>query len=252
MKKNILCIVLLICLFHLGILCVAETSFDNIDALTVDELLALRERIDLALTEKGHNVYTDISHGDKGDHVVKLQGTLRDLGYYTGKINGKYDTATEKAVKAFQKNYGLEINGTATQDFQTFIYSLKEEDIIKPSATPTATPKPTLDPVLAEYETIEYEEYARYPDKYKGNKVALKGKVLQVLGSKEKGMQIRLDVTGGDVVYVTIAKGMVDYNILEGDRLEIYGVLDGMYSYTSTFLARITIPKVKADIVTLR
>ena len=72
------------------------------------------------------------------------------------------------------------------------------------------------------------------------------------MGTKEKEMDIRLDVGSGDVVYLTIAKGTVDFNILDGDRLTVYGVLDGMYSYISTFLSKITIPSAKADIVILR
>lgn len=246
-------ILIILCVLYFCTSCLAEIIDDEIDTYTVDELLALRDKIDLALFEKGYTVFKDISHGDKGDDVVKLQETLQSYGYYNGKINGKYDTVTEKAVKLFQRDYGLEVNGIATRNFQAFLYSLTEDNIIKPSTSPTTTPQPTLDPVLAEYEAVNYDEYARYPEKYKGKKVALKGKVLQVMGTKEKEMQLRMDVTGGgDVVYVTINKGTIDFNVLEGDRLAICGVLDGMYSYISTFFAKITIPSVRADIVTLR
>ena len=253
MKRfSTICICLLLLFALANQTCIAEIPDAELDNLTVDELLALKGRIEAALVEKGYCVFTDISHGDKGDHVVKLQEALRDFGYYSGKISGKYDTATEKAVKMFQKNHGLEVNGTATQAFQRFLYSSNQDGLTSPSASPSPTPKPTEDPVLAEYQQIGYDDYARYPEQYKGKKVILKGKVVQVMGTKEKGMDIRLEVGSGDIVYITIAKGTVDYNILEGDRLSVYGFLDGMSSYISTFLSTITIPSVRADIVTLR
>lgn len=232
--------------------CFAEITVDELDDYTVEELLALQEQISHLLKEKGYCVYTDISHGDKGDHVVRLQEKLKEYGYYNGKISGKYDTETEKAVKLFQKSNGLEVNGTATQAFQSFLFSSTQDSLITPTVATTPTPKPTEDPVLAEYEQISYSDYARYPEQYRGHKVELKGRVLQVIGTKNSGMSVRLDVGSGDVVYITIKKGMVDYNILDNDRLTVYGVLDGMYTYISTFMSSITIPCAKADIVILR
>ncbi len=41
----------------------------------------------------------------------QIQSMLADLGYYDGDINGKYDTATEDAVKAFQEEQGLTADG---------------------------------------------------------------------------------------------------------------------------------------------
>ena len=67
--------------------------------------------------------YQDISHGNSGDNVVRLQERLAELGYYAGRINGKYDTETQKAVKRFQKDNGLGVDRTATGAFQAFLYS---------------------------------------------------------------------------------------------------------------------------------
>lgn len=43
----------------------------------------------------------------EGEDVEKLQQTLKDLGYYDGEINGKYDVATIDAVLEFQKEFSL-------------------------------------------------------------------------------------------------------------------------------------------------
>jgi hypothetical protein len=45
--------------------------------------------------------------GSTGTAVIQLQKKLKTLGFYTGKADGGYGVATEKAVKAFQKAHKL-------------------------------------------------------------------------------------------------------------------------------------------------
>lgn len=51
--------------------------------------------------------------GDKGEAVAEMQGLLAGLGYDLGKwgIDGDFGSATEKAVRAFQKASGLTVDG---------------------------------------------------------------------------------------------------------------------------------------------
>lgn len=51
--------------------------------------------------------------GSTGSEVTKIQTRLKKWGYYKGSVDGKYGTETQKAVKAFQKNNGLEADGIA-------------------------------------------------------------------------------------------------------------------------------------------
>lgn len=51
--------------------------------------------------------------GSSGSEVKNLQKKLKELGYFKGTANGKFDNATEKAVKAFQKAKGLTQDGVA-------------------------------------------------------------------------------------------------------------------------------------------
>ncbi len=51
--------------------------------------------------------------GSTGSEVTKIQTKLKNWGYYTGAIDGKYGSATQKAVKAFQKKNGLTVDGIA-------------------------------------------------------------------------------------------------------------------------------------------
>jgi hypothetical protein len=50
---------------------------------------------------------TILKLGSKGNAVSQLQKKLKTLGFFTGKIDGGFGAATEKAVKAFQKAHKL-------------------------------------------------------------------------------------------------------------------------------------------------
>lgn len=58
-------------------------------------------------------VYTLSKLGSRGDEVRKIQSKLKQLGHYSGSVDGIYGTQTQKAVKAFQKKCGLTADGIA-------------------------------------------------------------------------------------------------------------------------------------------
>ena len=51
--------------------------------------------------------------GSRGQEVREVQQKLRELGLYSGSVDGVYGTATQKAVRQFQKNCGLTVDGVA-------------------------------------------------------------------------------------------------------------------------------------------
>lgn len=51
--------------------------------------------------------------GSKGDEVRRIQKKLKELGFYSGAVDGIYGSATKKAVTAFQKNCGITADGIA-------------------------------------------------------------------------------------------------------------------------------------------
>lgn len=59
--------------------------------------------------------YKTLRRGNYGEAVKQLQQRLQDLGYDLGicGVDGDYGQATEKAVKAFQKDHGLKVDGIA-------------------------------------------------------------------------------------------------------------------------------------------
>lgn len=44
-------------------------------------------------------------------HMTEIQTRLKELGYYSGAINGSYDDATVVAIKNFQADHGISVTG---------------------------------------------------------------------------------------------------------------------------------------------
>ena len=51
--------------------------------------------------------------GSRGQEVRQIQSKLKELGLYKGSVDGIYGTATQKAVRQFQKNCGITADGIA-------------------------------------------------------------------------------------------------------------------------------------------
>ena len=81
-----------------------------------------------------------VRSGDTGTDVKKVQQRLKDLGYFTGTVDGKFGTGTIKALKAFQKKNGLTQDGVCGAQTRTVLFGTKP---IYASATATPTPTST-------------------------------------------------------------------------------------------------------------
>lgn len=60
------------------------------------------------------------SYGSRGDEVRQIQKKLKSLGLYSGSVDGIYGKGTQSAVKAFQKQTGLTVDGIAGK--KTLLY----------------------------------------------------------------------------------------------------------------------------------
>src|SRR5690625_5259954 len=56
-----------------------------------------------------------IQHGAVGDDVIELQARLQYIGFYNGKIDGVFGWGTYWALRNFQYEFGMEIDGLAGQ-----------------------------------------------------------------------------------------------------------------------------------------
>lgn len=77
--------------------------------------------------------YTTLQEDDEGANVRKLQERLKELGYYTGSVDGKFGSGTLTAVRAFQEAMKLVVDGKAGSATQRALYgtNAKPEDTSK-------------------------------------------------------------------------------------------------------------------------
>ena len=120
--------------------------------------------------------------------------------------------------------------------------------------TPTPAPAPVSDFDSSEYPPIDYKSLARNPEKYTDQKATITGRVVQVIGSRSKGYDLRVATDGkyDDIVYVYVpAKNTPDFNILEDDKIIAPSILKGDYTYETVLGSKITLPLAYADSVSL-
>lgn len=122
----------------------------------------------------------------------------------------------------------------------------------KHTHTSIATPSTNATDIMASATIVPYEELARYPEKYKGQPVKIKGKVSQVLNSFG-GVNLRMFTKQSEYSEDAWYENdiFVDYKspnerILEKDIITVYGYADGIQEYTTVLGAQRAIPKIKA------
>lgn len=107
---------------------------------------------------------------------------------------------------------------------------------------------------ISKCRTISYEKLARNPDSYKGDYFEFTGEVIQVIQSG-RHVELRVNVTREDLYGTTMYSDTIYVEtklledgdrILEGDIITLYGVCDGLYTYTTIFGATMSIPKIDA------
>ena len=86
---------------------------------------------------------TSLKVGSTGAEVRKMQNRLKELGYLKGSADGDFGAATESAVKSFQAQNGLAVDGKAGTATLNKLYSANAK---KAPANVTNTPKPTATP----------------------------------------------------------------------------------------------------------
>ena len=125
---------------------------------------------------------TSLRFGMKNDQIVTLQTALKKLGYYKKTIDGNFGSGTYEAVKKFQKDENLKVDGVAGESTLALLEELtgvdfdltdvpnydydddKEED---------KTPKGLFN---GNYDTLKYGKT--------GNRVSILQRALMALGFK--------------------------------------------------------------------
>lgn len=77
--------------------------------------------------------------GSVGPEVKKLQNRLKELGFYTGGVDGQFGSGTKAAVELFQAQHSLKADGLAGEDTLAVLYGPAAHQL-------TVTPAPSLPP----------------------------------------------------------------------------------------------------------
>ncbi len=175
------------------------------------------------------------------DAKESLQGTIEsaqgtDPAAYTEDTFAALTTAIDNAKAVIDDQNATEAQVTsAAKAINTAIDGLKE--VFNP----------------ANYQWPAYADVARNPDAYKGQKIAFTGKVLQVMdGDNEIDIRVATDGAWDSIVFAGYDPSVIDYRILEDDMVTIYGTCIGLYSYTSTMGAKISLPGMYLDMIELQ
>lgn len=103
----------------------------------------------------------------------------------------------------------------------------------------------------ATYNTgITYDNLARNPEKYEGEKITFSGRVVQVMEDDGYSQyRVAVDDNYDTILYIEIQHDLLESRILEDDFITIYGESIGTISYESTNSGTITIPAAIVNIV---
>ena len=99
--------------------------------------------------------YKTLQLGSSGPEVVQLQQALNQRGYPVGSADGKFGPKTETAVRNFQKDNKLKVDGIAGNGTQTALYK-QVQPVVTAAPAPTVNPNPgTQISFGGDYTTIE-------------------------------------------------------------------------------------------------
>ncbi len=84
-----------------------------------------------------------VQKGDNGDAVRAVQKRLKELGYLSGTVDGDFGGATQEAVRLFQSQHDLDVDGVAAAQTLSLLFSEEAKQCV---ATPT--PDPASLPIL--------------------------------------------------------------------------------------------------------
>jgi zinc D-Ala-D-Ala carboxypeptidase len=151
-----------------------------------------------------------LTKGDKGDAVSALQQRLKDLGYYTGDVDGDFGAATQEAVRLFQSQNGLDVDGVSGARTLAAVFASDA-----PAVTITPTPDPATLPLLVNADNPLSESYV--PANLVMLRNVLPSSLVYVKGSEIQGDR---EAAGALETMFTAAKadGVTGWQISSGYR----------------------------------
>lgn len=196
--------------------------------------------------ENSHKEIKSITASYEGDASA---GVVLDASNTDIKVTATYNDGSTATVNGFTittpATLTAEQDSTVTIEYRGFTCDL--------TVTCTSVSPETY---KVSCQDIAYDELARNPDSYIGQRVKYTGEVIQVIEDGTTATY-RINVTQGDyglwddtvLVYYRFSDGQSRF--LEDDIVTFYGMSGGLYTYESTMGASITVPLVYAEYIDL-
>lgn len=219
------------------------SNYDNLEKLDSDYLF------DNADDYKGKNVMSIATVGDISGNDVKLKTPNNmDSLVFSFDLNCNDEDVldsleTEKEIcfvgKVVEKNVlggcvdisNAEIVASGS-NVEKYRSDLKSNDK-KTKKQKAKKKKNSKKSYMESCKTYSYNKIKRNPDKFKGKKTKLSGKVIQLDEGWFDSVTIRVEDSNGDDWYVSYSYSDGESKILENDKVTIYGECDGTEQYTT-------------------
>lgn len=155
-----------------------------------------------------------LSKGAEGDPVTEMQQRLKELGFYDGECDGDYGPGTQNAVRLFQSQHGLTVDGAAGEKTLGMLYSEAAQPM-----TPPPTFDPNAPPLLVNRTHTLPQDY--HPADLVLLRNTLPGDVVHVKGSEIEGDRTAAAALE-EMFRAAIADGVGDWQISAGYRSIAY------------------------------
>ncbi|WP_407272778.1 NlpC/P60 family protein [Radiobacillus sp. PE A8.2] len=106
------------------------------DMQTIDTLVRIERQ---KYMEPLKSISTTYHPGDTGEDIKTIQNALYYFGYYSDKIDGIYGPNTDKALKAFHLDHGIEVKEQVSEKTINAIYEAEAPEEPEESESPEVT-----------------------------------------------------------------------------------------------------------------
>ncbi|PLT32758.1 toxin regulator [Bacillus sp. V5-8f] len=199
-----------------------------------------QEEVDAAI-KKNNDLNTKID--EKDDKIASLTDDNKELSAKVKEAQPFFKLKEEERKKK-------EAEAKAAEEKRLAAQKAKEEAAAKEAERIAAEEQRKQEEKEKQgYNTgITYDQLARTPDNYIGEKVKFRGKVVQVLeGDGETQIRLAVNDNYDKILFASFDASIVGLRVLEDDTITIMGISAGLISYDSTMGGQISIPGVSIE-----
>lgn len=136
--------------------------------------------------------------GSTGDEVVELQTRLKELGYYTGEVDGQFGSGTRAAVVLFQQQHGLDADGIVGSGTRSALYDDSAQMLIVTPSPETLSLSPETPWVSADGMPLLVNSDHLLPEDYQPAELVnladyCDGSIVTIKGSDIQGERVAVD-----------------------------------------------------------